>query len=147
MISLNNTLDKMCTQIESAKSTADGKISIWKEHWGANDVWTIYKFSNGYMWAFRRWTGTLTYYTNVAGLYAYKDRYDLPRKSDGSPAFTQINFLDYQMRIGNGFTLSAYSNSTENTGQRTDYCWIYALSNSGGSQQSYITLQVYGRWK
>lgn len=141
MISLNNTLGELCESIDSLGS----KTSITKETW--KTVWTIYKFDNGFCFAFRQWNGSLTYYSTVAGLYAYKDRYDLPKNQDGTPLFKKIDYLDYQMRIGNGFTVSAYSNGPENTGEVTDHCYIYALSNSSGTQKSWVTLQVYGRWK
>lgn len=138
MISLANTLEIMNDTIEA---------KIITEHWGNLNQWTIYKFDNGFAWAFRQWDGRLANYASFNGWYGYKDEYDLPKNKDGTPLFKSIDWLDYQMRIGTGFTIPAYTYSSRNTGQNTSACTILAMATEGGTQNTWVTLQVYGRWK
>lgn len=137
MVSLKNTLIELSKRV--------GVDYIIEE--SNNKDWTIYKLANGFAFALRQWSGKLTHYTAINGLYGYKDEYDLPKNDDGAPFFKQIDYLDYQMRIGNGFTISAYSNSSRNTGQNTSNCTILALATASGTQYSWVNLQIIGKWK
>lgn len=138
VISLANTLEIMNDTI---------KAKIITEHWGESNQWTIYEFDNGFAFAFRQWQGQLTNYSSFNGWNGYKDEYNLPKNKDGTPLFKSIDYIDYQMRIGNGFTLPAYTNSSRNTGQNTENCTILAVSSASGTQDSWVSLQIYGRWK
>lgn len=137
MVSLKNTLIELSKRV--------GVDYIIEE--SNNKDWTIYKLANGSAFALRKWSGKLTHYTTINDLYGYKDDYELPKNDDGSPFFKQIDYLDYQMRIGTGFTISAYSNSLRNTGQNTSDCTILALATASGTQDSWVNLQIIGKWK
>lgn len=137
MVSLKNTLVELSKRV--------GVDHIIEE--SSNKEWTIYKLANGSAFALKQWSGKLTHYTTINGLYGYKDDYELPKNNDGSPFFKQIDYLDYQMRIGTGFTISAYSNSSRNTGQNTSDCTILALATASGTQDSWVNLQIIGKWK
>jgi hypothetical protein len=105
---------------------------------GTSGEWTIRKWRSGIAECWRKFSGNITKYTTWNGMHGYTGSAQFP-----SGFFTQTPNVQYQVDIGNGFTMPAQGASST----KDQFNWL-ALASDGATNVGYsIDVYAVGKWK
>ena len=119
-------------------SFAGYKLADFVESQGVLGEWTIRKWHSGIAECWRTISGNITKYVTWNGMHGYTGSAEFP-----SGFFIQSPNVQYQVGIGNGFTMAAKGASST----KDVFNWL-ALSSDGTANVSYkIDVYACGKWK